>query len=277
MTKRVVKNPYPGINLHLNSTLQQRGGKWKSFHTTHLGQLFDTLDEILPESYYAIQEDSLQIATYDAQEETIADILILRDAQPITAAMPQPDTSTPTLTLTMPLDDEEETLSAILIYQDDTPVTRIELLSPANKPGGSHHYTYLDKRRDTLYGGLRLLEIDYLHERRPIIAGIPSYPNRHKAAYPFYILVNDPRSESVQTDVYGWHILDALPVINIPLEGQEAVRVDFGEIYRQTTDRRPFHRGLDYSQLPANFGAYTPEDQERIRAYMAEMAAEKNQ
>jgi hypothetical protein len=73
-------NRYPGINPHLNSALQQRGGGWRSFHAAYLIHLFDWLDEILPENYCVTPEESLQIGVYDSEFEdtdtTIADLLV---------------------------------------------------------------------------------------------------------------------------------------------------------------------------------------------------------
>ena len=78
--------------------------------------------------------------------------------------------------------EEEETLTGLVIYQAGEgsvlgrPITRIELLSPANKPPGSHHEQYMVKRLETLKSGLRLVELDYLHESHPVIQALPSYP-----------------------------------------------------------------------------------------------------
>jgi len=58
-------NLYPGINPHLNSALQQRGGGWKSFHTASLLYLFDVLDLTLPVAYSVRPEDSIQVKVYD--------------------------------------------------------------------------------------------------------------------------------------------------------------------------------------------------------------------
>ena len=64
---------------------------------------------------------------------------------------------------------EEKELTSLIIYRvepsgDDKPITRIELLSPSNKPNGSHYQKYISKRQYTLRSQLNLVEIDYLHE-----------------------------------------------------------------------------------------------------------------
>jgi hypothetical protein len=49
MSIRSEKNLYPGINPHLNSFLQQKGGGWQSFHKDYITYLREALDVLLPE------------------------------------------------------------------------------------------------------------------------------------------------------------------------------------------------------------------------------------
>ena len=149
------RNLYPGVNPHLNSALQQPRGAWRSFHTYFLTYTAQWLNRNLPQGYFAQPEQSLQISIYDA--------------------------------------DDEDTPVAVLIYAGSKPVTRIEMLSPANKPGGSHFRDYATARDRALDAGLRLVEIDLLHERPPITTEIPSYRLGEADAYPYSILVSDPR------------------------------------------------------------------------------------
>jgi hypothetical protein len=126
------------------------------------------------------------------------------------------------------------------------------------EPGGAHY-------------GLRLVEIDYLHERRPA----PSYLDGIKDALPYSVLVSDPRptfSEGA-APVYNFGVQQPLPVISIPLEGRDSVGLDLGMIYNQTYEKRAFRSRVDYGQLPLNFNRYSPPDQEYIRRRMAEIAA----
>lgn len=233
------ENLYAGINPHLNSALQQRGGGWKSFHTAHLMHIFEVLDSNLPDHYYAVPESSLQ--------ESLL---------------------------------EEDELNGLVIYrveQDGStgkPVTRIELLSPANKPAGSHYGTYMFKRNQTLNIGLRLVEVDYLHERRPLVDSIPSYAENAENAYPYHIIVSDPRPTIIEgtMDVYGIGMLDKLPQINIPLDNDDLIQVDFSALYNQTFSKRPFYRRVDYTHEPINMMTYTPQDQSRIRDMMQDLA-----
>jgi len=286
------KNLYPGINPHLNSELQQPDNEWASFHTDYITFTRELLDKLLPEDYYVASETSLQIGTCDRftdqplakPSKTIPDIIVLSGSASASAHL-APIRGNPTLTLPL-IDtiDEEEELSAVVIYHAERgnrrgrPVTRIELLSPANKLGGSHYASYLTKRKETLYSGLRLIEIDYLHEKYPLLARIPSYPDRDTLAFPYAVIVSDPRPsvEDGITSVFNFGVLDNIPVIDIPLEGADFVTLDFGIVYNRTMESSKMFRRIlvDYEQEPVNFAAYHEADQLKIREQMTKIAAE---
>lgn len=271
------RNPYPGINAHLNSALQQEG--WEGFHTKHLTHLADYLDSVLPPEYYAANEDSLQIGHYypferDPIIRTKSDINIYHTGQPSARIGESSAADTPTLVL--PIAEEDYVTSVVIYKGKKQPVTRIELLSPSNKPPAVFYRDhYLPKRDAVLLAGTCLVEIDYLHQTRPILYRIPSYPDRDERAYPYYIAVTDPRPDYEQgmIKVYGFGILDKLPVIDIPLDGNDTVRVDFGTVYNRTFENTRLFWQIyaEYSEPPVNFDAYTPADQEKITKFLSEM------
>ncbi len=174
-------------------------------------------------------------------------------------------------------DDE---LLSVVIYRNEEPITRLEVLSPANKPGGSHHTTYLTKRDEGLHAGLKLVEIDYLHQVRPLDPRVPSYPDHHPHALPYHIAVSDPDPtlREGRTQIYGTGVVEPLPAINIPLRNQDRVQVNIGMIYNRIFEatRRYGEILVDYSQVPVNFEAYTEADQAAIRAHMTQIAANRS-
>lgn len=278
------KNLYPGINPHLNSSLQQPGGGWRSFHAAHLADLYAYLDEHLPEGYTASLEQSLQFSIYNEDEPTApilldrtdADILISGRGRSQASGAVQADL--PVLTLAFPEPIPDEDLPSAIVISDHTmrPVTRMELLSPANLPTGSHHPSYMKKRRETLDSGLRLVEIDYLHEGAPLLPGIPDYSRGDEQAFPYNILVSDPYAENGKIDVYAWSVADRLPVISLPLAGREVMPLAFTPLYNQTASRRNFRATVDYSELPVKFNTYSENDQAYIRQKMAQIAMDHN-
>jgi len=282
------ENPYRGVNAHLQSFLQSPGGGWEMFHAAHITHLTDTLDNILPENYYALNEKSLQLTALDFETEeqkliwTRPDIRIHGEPTPTTSYREQnPHAPVATLPL-IKIRVEDDPLTGVLIYQirdeqEAKLITRIELLSPANKPPGSHYRQYLRKRNETLDSEINLVELDYLHETRFLSSLIPSYPDGEPEAYPYVILVNQPRPThgKERTLLYGFHVDEIMPAIDIPLAGEDQISVDFGATYNTTFSRNRYYgQHVDYEQLPPRFERYAPADQERIRARMAVVQAQ---
>lgn len=284
------QNLYVGINPHLNSFLQNETG-WKGFHTLHLTDIARFLEQQLPQNYYTVNEESLQIGVYDEQTDiplaaarsTIPDIAIYRSGDSLNSASSFLQATLPTMIL--PLEEQEIAekevfLTSVVIYrvQDNQlpghPVTRIELLSPSNKYPGAYHPKYLIKREQTLSAQIRLIEIDYLHQQRPIIARLPSYPDHEQGAFPYIVLVSDPRPtvQSGKMEVYGFGVVEPLPIIKVPLDNEDTVLLDLGEAYQQTfMNSGLFKRLVDYTQLPLEITKYWEVDQQQIRDYMKKL------
>jgi hypothetical protein len=277
------QNPYPGVDAHLNSFLQQDGGGWESFHSVHIAHLYEMLDSTLPPNYYVAAEKSLQIGALGFDRETSRryrpDLAIYQHAPTETSSRFSATTPTATLPLVEVQDDDENTFTSIVIYETQEgkypgkPVTWIEILSPANKPPGSSAVQYSLKRRQTLRSGLSLVEIDYLHQSRPINPLLPSYPDGDDGAYPYMVLISTPADE--QVEFYGFHVDSPLPIISIPLAGKERTEIDFGKLYRQTAEHRIFRIVVNYEDDPVNFTGYKHEDRAKIRAIIEE-ARRKN-
>lgn len=282
------RNQYPGINPHLNSYLQHVKG-WKGFHADHLTDILRYIAAGLPDAYFVVREDSLQIGTQSPdmpdtngtpeESRTEPDIMIFRqrNAAPGDVAVQTAiDTDTPVHTLTSV---EETDLTALVIYRTAThqPVTRIELLSPANKLPGSHYRKYRRKRLETLRSSINLVEIDYLHAQRPIDERLPSYPDRDEDSYPYMVLVNNPHPtlEDGRLDMYGFGVMSRMPRIAVPLLGREAVFLDFGAVYDITFNSLRAYYAIytDTTKTPERFETYTEADQTFIRQQMAKMAA----
>lgn len=278
------KNLYPGINPHLNSFLQSEAGGWESFHAELIVQTRMTLDEQLPLGYLAVAEKSLQISeitlpALGKPSKTRPDVMIYQSStRPSSPAQPSGMTALPTATLPL-LEtlEEEEFLTSVVIYQAGEgsalgrPITQIEILSPANKPGGSHYPRYRLKRVEILQSGLRLVEVDYLHESRPIIASLPSYPHHEENAMPYMIMVTDPRPsfEQGQAAIYGFGVEDLIPTIPIPLAGADVQALDFGAIYHRVYASLRFCAAVvDYEQQPMHFERYSEADRARIQNKM---------
>ncbi|MCA9914916.1 MAG: DUF4058 family protein [Anaerolineae bacterium] len=232
---------YPGVNAHLNSFLQQPDGGWESFMAGHMVHIWHELDQLLPQQYYALAIYSLQsVEDYS--------------------------------------DNEDDYLTAIGIYQLTSGkmpgelVTRIELLSPANKVGKGYAQ-YDVKRYQTLHSGVNLVELDYLHQTRPILPWIPSYPDAEENATPYYVLVSNPYPsfDEGQVSLYAVKIDEPLPRFMIPLAQEERIVLDLQAVYTSTIESvRIFQRMVDLTQPPVNLVAYQEQDQAWLQAILAQ-------
>ncbi len=276
----MVETLYPGINAHLNNTLLQPGGGWEMFHAEHLIRIREALDTVLPENYYAATEKSMQIGLIDAsQSRTKPDVSVYQAASATDVSSGREATELATPILTLPLSADEVDLNAVHIYQTDgggVPgklITRIELLSPANMPGGSYHHDYMEKRTETLSSGVHLIELDYLNTAHPILPGIPSYKRRDEGAFPYYVVVSDLRPKIRQTLVFGVAVDEPLPNFVVPLADEADVVLHLQAVYDVTIgSARVFSRMVNYEKPIPNPTAYTPQDQERIASIVADGA-----
>lgn len=288
MALRSKTNPYPGINIHLNSYLQAHPDEWVSYHSDHLTNLREYLDRNLPDNYYAKSESSLQISGFDAgtgsevKDKVRPDINIFheRDTETNTTQVADNYQMSPTgsFSILETIDIDEDDPLGLVVYkiedtkEKDSPVARIELLSPANKIGGTYYKTYVSKRLKTLEAGLVLVEIDYLHASRPVIPNLPSYSAREKNSYPYYVLVSHPHPNlsDGKAIIYAWHVNEPLPSFPMPLLESDQVVIELGKVYNYTYETtRSFHRHLNYAESPINYDTYNEVDQQKITAILA--------
>jgi hypothetical protein len=282
------ENRYAGVNAHLQSHLQSPGGDWASFHAAYITYITEALSNSLPEGYFALIEKSLQLyqvetSTGDERRSSSrADIGIVRESG-LRSTFPQSMTAASGIALVLPVLDtisDDEAPDAVIIVRMDKGqrhlVTRIEVLSPANKPPQSHAAQYLDKRNGTLRAGINLVELDFMHEQCPPVSAIPCYRNQAHESAPFLILVSDVRGTLAlgTTTIHRLGINQPIPSMRVPLANEDIIDVDFGSAYYRTFAINPFFgmRLVDYAELPPRFDTYTSEDQARIRAVMSHIA-----
>lgn len=280
MAEKTLKNPYKGVNAHLNSLLQTPGteenpAKWHSFHANHIAHIADFLNDKLPANYLALSEESLQVFGEDFEfggfiQSRRPDVTIYGATA---TSMRQESKRTPSAAAEVELAQtlyfaEAFEISAVVIRDvSNDPiygrvVARIELLSPSNKPGGSGYAAYSKGRNEALYSHVPLIEIDYLHET--------ALPMNYRRMQAYYVVVSDPRPDvdSGKAKLYGFDVDAPFPVVDIPLAGSETLTFDFGAVYHHTFERGRRGMLVDYTMLPARFETYSAEDQARIQAVM---------
>lgn len=286
MAIHLTKNPYQGINAHFNSYLQNVHGGWVSFHSAYIVYLKDALNRVLPEGYYAVSEQSLQIEAPSEYITTRPDVSIMRHGRTNSTATASGLAPTPLLEVAADMMvDEEDYLHAVEIYymiaaDESRPVTRLEVITPSNKP--PNHYAYLIMRQRTISLHINLVELDYVHEKRSMFHQVlpwfrevlPDYTRHEADSHPFYMMVTSPNVNL--TRFYGFDVDQPIPALTIPLAGNDSVLFDFNAVYQQTfeNDRRA-HVLIDYAEEPMNFAAYNAPDQQKIRARINQLSNEE--
>jgi hypothetical protein len=282
---RAVKNQYRGINAHLHSYWQAKGG-WNEFHTSHIADLHKALRTVLlPMGYTAGIEQSLQIHPIEEpvrnpkSDVTIYDPDAERAHQPVSSTGIKAPVVTPIPDLLEDMEEIDE-YRALAIYQPEGqergyPVAWIELLSPSNKPGGQDAKYYRIKRWRLIQTGIVFVEIDYLHESASTIPRNPVYRNGDDSppgAHPYRIVVIDPRPVYPKGNVYQFpfNVDETIPPVSIPLSGSEVLEdFEFGVPYNRTIEESLFaYELVDYDLPPLNMDRYSKDDQRHILARM---------
>jgi len=286
------KNQYVAVNAHLHSVLLQDEAVdailhrvlqgevaiWDGFHSAHIMYLAEAIENTLPPGYEVRKEKSLQIKKLDLYDPFCPSgfrrNLSQADSFQVGA------TTSPRLILSPELKIEwGNCYEAIVIYKigkskhDDMAVTRIEILSPFTKTPEMGYGQYREKRTIALTEGILLVEIDYLYQSPPITELIPNYVERELYSYPYSIAVTVPRPllREGELRIYSFRVDAPMPVIEIPLSGNDVVTVNFGNVYNQTYASSGFSDRVDYELEPVQ--GYSWGDRARIRARIAAIKA----
>lgn len=284
------KNQYFGINAHANSLLQDPDFGWQSFHHDHITDLTRAINDVLPSGYIAISERSLQIQEWHAADSTgqvrypQPDVTVFereRSRTQFSVFVPFHSIGTITPVIeTMDISDDE--LGATVIYKIQEsarrgkPITRIELLSPANKPPQSGYPQYRDKRNTTLRSGMPLIEIDYLHQQPSVNKSLASYPQAADS-HPYNVIVNYPQPSIYDgfSQTITFDVDEVIPKFDIPLdEGHRVTDFDLNKVYNFTFGQAlDLITDTDYEVLPMRIETYSEVDQARIRRRMQTIIA----
>jgi hypothetical protein len=120
-------------------------------------------------------------------------------------------------------------------------ITVLAVLSPTNKRSGSDgRREYLSKREAVLLSGTHLVELDLLRggQRLPTVEPLPPGD--------YYAIVSRASCRP-RVDVYGWPLGHALPLIPVPLGGNDpAVSLDLQAAFNTVYDRAGYDYSLDY-------------------------------
>ncbi len=231
-------SPFPGMDPFIESRA------WKGFHSRFLGNLSDQLVAQLRPRYVVQFEEYVFLARDENQpdrwmEPDLAVIEELSDS-----SLPARSAATATLapfmhTVALPRQRRQKYLT-IRDTELRNVVTVLELLSPANKTPGDGWGEYLVKRSNVFNTPANLVEIDLLRGGKRPLTREPLEPGD------YYVFVfRHPRLPHVE--VYAWTLRERLPVIPVPLAGDDPDAVlDLQAAFSTTYDRAGYDYALNY-------------------------------
>jgi hypothetical protein len=235
-----MRSPFPGVDPYVEAT-----HRWPDFHQSFITYLRDTLLDTLPEHYEVRIDERLSLTELMVEDVAVRrpDVTVIRTTHPAPhqqlsapgAAVAEPVRLPTVISETFP-----EAYLKVLHRPDESVVTVIELLSPANKTDAGRG-EYLVKRNALLKQPIHLVELDLLlgGQRLPMRRPLP--------VGDFYAIV--ARAEDrPDCEVYAWSIREAPPVIRVPLKAPDPdANLALGPLFAQTFDRGRYSRHIDYS------------------------------
>jgi hypothetical protein len=232
-------SPFPGMDPFIERQ------SWKGFHTSYLAVLRDQLVAQLRPRYIVQIEEYVYLAREDEEPDRLIepDLAVVEGseygeypAESRSAAftlVPKPHT------VPLPRKRRQKFLS-ILSTESRNVVTVVELLSPTNKKPGDGQADYLLKRSNVFDSLANLVEIDLLRGGRRLPTREPLEPAD------FYAFVFH-RQRLPHVDVYEWTMPEPLPVIPVPLAGNDPdAALDLQAAFTTTYDRAGYDYALNY-------------------------------
>ncbi|MDW8234575.1 MAG: DUF4058 family protein [Roseiflexaceae bacterium] len=236
-----MQSPFPGMDPYLEAVTT-----WPDVYAGLISAMRRQLQPRLSPQYVAV------IVPYTAFE-TI-DVNLSRFLVPDIAIVERDQQSSVTATTVAPapvvgaLEVESETRYSRLKVRtvgDETVVTAIELLSPANKrPGADAADAYERKRREIIRSPIHLLEIDLLRgERRPSLATPwPPAP---------YVVMLSRADQRPRVEIWPIQLQEPLPVIPVPLRAPDPdVPLDLSAALNDAYAEGRYDLRIDYRNPP---------------------------
>jgi hypothetical protein len=238
-------SPFPGMDPYLEAP-----ELWPDVHARLIGEIQSALNGRLRPRYVARVEMRVYISEEDdpGRQKRVPDVRVEKTTakEGQTIKRPAAGTITEPLIIPLTLDEEiEETRIEIHHAESNALVTVIEILSPANKVGGSSgRKSFLEKRREILRTKVHWVEIDLLR------AGKPSMARLERKGCDYRIVVSRGENRR-RAQFWPVGLQQKLPVIGIPLRGKDAdVPLDLDVVLRAAYDNGAYDLSVDYRRQP---------------------------
>ncbi|PIU92647.1 MAG: hypothetical protein COZ06_00815 [Armatimonadetes bacterium CG_4_10_14_3_um_filter_66_18] len=258
---------FPGMDPYLESPRY-----WRDFHHAFLTYLRDALQPALRPRYHAAMDERLYVETtnrsvYPDVTVSIRPIPLLREPSPAYSAA---------LAFSLPVvledlsavedDPVREPTVEIRTTGDDTLVTVIELLSPANKAAsGEGRIAYRRKQFEIRNSSAHLVEIDLLRSGEHTVAASERLLER---VAPFDYLASVVRQPAnLRYELYPISLAEPLPDLLIPLLPDDPdVRLPLQACLDRAYDNGAYADRIDYAKPPDP--PLTPAQSERLSAVL---------
>ena len=241
-------SPFPGMDPFIESQ------KWEDFHTRFLTAISDSIVTSVRPFYTVEVERRIYLETHDPTtpvQSFIADSALMKtgretalqavESEGGVAVMTEAEIEVKTCTIPF-IEEHRETFLTIRRGKPSEVVTVIELLSPTNKRKGTDgRQQYTEKSSALLKTKTHFVELDLLRSGERTLVSEPP------AGDYFAMISRAERRPFVE--VYGWRLLSRLPVIPIPLAGNDPdVKLDLQQAFTLVYDRAGYDYALDYQQ-----------------------------
>jgi hypothetical protein len=123
-------------------------------------------------------------------------------------------------------------------------ITVIEIISPKNKRSGEGRIKYESKREKILDSLSHLVEIDLLHQGKPM-------PMKGQEIQSHYRIVVSRASERPQADLYAFNLQQEIPSFPLPLQPEDTEPViNLHELLYRLYEQGSYDLAIDYRTEP---------------------------
>jgi hypothetical protein len=236
-------SPFLGMNPYLENP-----ALCSKVHKRLIVAISDSLSpQIRPKYIVDIEERVYQTREEDSILVGIPDVAVQASQKTTTEtgniAVAAPPATSTTVTIPMPEIIRESYLEVRDVATREV-VTVIEVLSPKNKRPGEGRKAYDKKRLRVLGSSTHLVEIDLLHDGKPMLILQNDISSNYR------ILVS--RSEyRPKADLYAFNLQNSIPPFSLPLrEDDSEPIIDLQTLINELYDRASYDLIIDYRQEP---------------------------
>ena len=243
-------SPFPGMDPYL-----EEPHLWPDVHARLITGVADALTPALRPKYVArIEQDIFRAESDDEEEPTIVpDVRVEPRRSPAvvgggTATMPEVTPAVDVTGWVRPV--LRHRYLEVREPRSRDVVTCIELVSPANKRGGSAGRRRFGERRDqATAAGVNWLEIDLLRAGKPTTR----LPMRRRPHYYAFSDHADPNGDEAGRSQSAWpfSIRDPMPVVAVPLRpGERPVPLELKAALEAAYDQADYDADVDHAADP---------------------------